>query len=210
MNSTSIFDKFSVFRFSLFALLFAVSLSGCFDEPEPAYKTVPAEARAYLQGKGFTDFASAAHGLDPKVVDYINLDRNAITNLEGISDFAGLKWLRLNENKLSALPSMGALVSLRRIYLRDNLFAEVPAQLNELPSLTDIDLSGNPITEVPEWLAKKEGLQFLSFSRTRLEKLPGDLAAWKNLKALQLGELKMSAEEMARIRKVLPNVAIVF
>lgn len=200
------FRAFCVLHFTLCTLL----LAGCFNEPEPAYKTVPAEARAYLQEKGFTDFASAAQSLDPKVVDYINLDRNAITNLEGVADFAGLKWLRLNENKLSSLPTMETLVSLRRIYLRDNSFAEVPEQLKDLPSLTDIDLSGNPITEVPEWLAKKEGLQFLSFSRTQLEKLPGDLAAWKNLKALQLGELKMSAEEMARIRKALPNVAIVF
>ena len=199
------FRAFYVLHFSLCTLL-----AGCFDEPEPAYKTVPAEARAYLQEKGFNDFASAAQGLDPKVVDYINLDRNAITNLDGVAEFAGLKWLRLNENKLSSLPSLGALVSLRRIYLRDNSFSEVPEQLKDLPSLTDIDLSGNPIKEVPEWLAKKEGLQFLSFSRTQLERLPGDLTAWENLKAIQLGELKMSAEEMARIRKALPNVAIVF
>jgi hypothetical protein len=184
--------------------------AGCFDEPEPAYKTVPAEARAYLQGRGFADFVSAASGLDAKVVDYINLDRNALTNLEGIAEFKGLKWLRLNENKLSSMPPLDSLSSLRRIYLRDNAFAEVPEQLKDLPSLTDVELSGNPIKEVPEWLAQKKGLEFISLSRTLVERLPADLSAWKGMKVLQLGELKISPEEMARIRKALPDVAIVF
>ena len=122
------------------------------------------------------------------------------------------KWRRsrLNSNQLSALPSLGDLKSLRRIYLRDNKFAEVPETLKDLPALTDIDLSGNPVSEIPEWLAKKEGLQFLSFSRTKISKLPDDLSAWKRLKALQLGDLQMSPDEMARIRKALPDVAIVF
>lgn len=198
----------NIAAYALAAALAATA--GCFDEPEPAYKTVPAAARAYLQGRGFADFASAASGLDAEVVDYINLDRNAITNLDGIAAFRGVKWLRLNENRLSALPSLAALSSLRRIYLRDNVFTEVPEQLKDLPSLTDIELSGNPIKEVPEWLAQKKGLEFLSLSRTLVERLPSDLSAWKGMKALQLGELKIPPEEMARIRKALPDVAIVF
>ena len=194
----------NIAAYALVAALAAAA--GCFDEPEPAYKTVPAEARAYLQGRGFADFASAASGLDAKVVDYINLDRNALTNLDGIAEFKGLKWLRLNENKLSSLPPLDSLSSLRRIYLRDNAFAEV----KDLPSLTDVELSGNPIKEVPEWLAQKKGLEFISLSRTLVERLPADLSAWKGMKVLQLGELKISPEEMARIRKALPDVAIVF
>ncbi len=198
----------NIAAYALVAALAAAA--GCFDEPEPAYKTVPAEARAYLQGRGFADFASAASGLDAEVVDYINLDRNALTNLDGIAEFKGLKWLRLNENKLSSLPPLDSLSSLRRIYLRDNAFAEVPEQLKDLPSLTDVELSGNPIKEVPEWLAQKKGLEFISLSRTLVERLPADLSAWKGMKVLQLGELKISPEEMARIRKALPDVAIVF
>ena len=196
-------------RLELFTAVALLALAGCFDEPEPAYKTVPAEARVYLQDRGLSDFAAASAGLDPKVVDYINLDRNALTNLDGVAAFTGLKWLRLNENKLSSLPGLTSLSSLRRIYLRDNAFTEVPEALKDLPSLTDVELSGNPIAEVPEWLAKKR-LEFLSLTRTRVKALPADLSAWKGMKALQLGELEMSAEEMARIRKALPDVAIVF
>ena len=75
---------------------------------------------------------------------------------------------------------------------------------------TDIDLSGNPIKEVPGWLAAKKGLKNLSFSRTKVTALPADLTAWKGLHSLQMGDLNLSATEMARIRKELPDVAIVF
>ena len=86
----------------------------------------------------------------------------------------------------------------------------MPETLKDLPSLTDIDLSGNQIKDIPAWLAAKKGLKNLSFSRTRVTKLPEDVSAWKSLTSLQLGELSLSAAEMARIREALPNVAIVF
>ena len=199
-------------RYRMIALAAALAAAaGCFDEPVPAYKTVPDGARVYLQDKALKDFASAAKGLDPAIVDYINLDRNAITNLDGVAAFTGLKWLRLNDNKLKTLPSLAPLTKLRRIYLRDNLLPEVPEALKDAPALTDIELSGNPITEIPAWLAGKRGLRNLSFNRcTRLQKLPDDLSAWKSLKSLQLGELRLDAAEMARIRKALPSVAVVF
>jgi Leucine-rich repeat (LRR) protein len=183
----------------------ALAVAGCFNEPEPAYKTVPAENRIYLSDKNLTLLPE----LNPKA-DYLNLDRNSLTNVDKVSSMVSLKWLRLNDNKLAALPDLSKLVSLRRIYLKNNRFAAVPETLGSLPALTDIDLSGNPIKEVPAWLAKKEGLKNLSFSRTRIEKLPDDISAWKSLSSLQLGELNFSAAEMKRIREALPAVAIVF
>ena len=197
-----------VFTKVLAVAALSAAVAGCFDEPEPAYKSVPEGARVYLKDQGLADLKGQS--FDASKVDYLNLDRNALTNLDGIAEFKGLKWLRLNENKLSSLPPLDSLSSLRRIYLRDNAFAEVPEQLKDLPSLTDVELSGNPIKEVPEWLAQKKGLEFISLSRTLVERLPADLSAWKGMKVLQLGELKISPEEMARIRKALPDVAIVF
>lgn len=185
---------------ALAAALLAVA--GCFNEPEPAYKSVVEGQRVYLKEKGYKSFSEvprAALKLGEKI-DYLNLDRNALTNVDGVASLTGLKWLRLNGNALKALPDLKGLVNLRRIYLRDNRFATVPEALKELPNLTDIDLSGNPIREVPEWLARKEGLENLSFTGTQITKLPEDLSAWKSLKSLQLGDLRLSAEEMKRIR----------
>ena len=193
--------KSALFTFSF--LLF--TSSGCFNEPEPAYKSVPAENRVYLSDKGL----KAVPEVNAKA-DYLNLDRNELTNVAAVAELTGLKWLRLNDNKLSALPDLKGLVNLRRIYLRNNKFAAVPETLKELPALTDIDLSGNPVKEVPQWLAEKKGLKNLSFSRTQVSKLPENLEAWKSLQCLQLGDLNISPAEMARIRSALPNVAIVF
>ena len=189
----------------LFGYSIILLLSGCFNEPEPAYKSVPAENRVYLSDKGLKAF--------PQVnaqADYLNLDRNQLEKADGVEKLTALKWLRLNDNRLTALPDLKALVNLRRIYLKNNRFAAVPETLKDLPALTDVELSGNPIKEVPDWLVKKAGLKNVSLSRTQIAKLPEDLSGWGALQSLQLGELRLSAEEMARIRKALPNVAIVF
>ena len=192
-------------KLSTLALVTAVAVTGCFNEPEPAYKSVPAENRVYLNDKGL----KAVPAVHAKA-DYLNLDRNELTNVNAVATLTELKWLRLNDNKLAALPDLKGLVSLRRIYLRNNKFTAVPETLKDLPALTDIDLSGNPVKEVPAWLAEKKGLKNLSFSRTQITKLPENLEAWKSLQCLQLGDLNISPTEMARLRSALPNVAIVF
>lgn len=189
-----------------------VLVAGCFNEPEPAYKSVEPEQRVYLSDKGLKDLSGCAEALAAgEKIDYLNLDRNELETLpQEIVSLTGLKWLRLNGNRLSSLPDLSALVSLRRIYLQGNKFATVPETLKDLPMLTDIDLSNNPLKEIPDWLAAKEGLENLSFSRTQITALPADLKAWRSLYSLQLGDLSLSAEEMARIRAALPKTAIVF
>ena len=189
----------------LLPVLVALCATGCFNEPEPAYKSVPAENRVYLSDKGL----KAVPEVNAKA-DYLNLDRNQLETADGVEKLTELKWLRLNDNKLAALPDLKGLVNLRRIYLRNNKFTAVPETLKDLPSLTDIDLSGNPVKDVPAWLAEKKGLKNLSFSRTQVSKLPENLEAWKTLQRLELGDLNVPAAEMARIRSALPNVAIVF
>ena len=194
----------SIVLHSTFFVL-SLALAGCFNEPEPAYKSVPAENRVYLSDKGL----KALPQVNAKA-DYLNLDRNQLEKADGVERLTELKWLRLNDNRLAALPDLKALVNLRRIYLKNNKFTAVPETLKDLPALTDVDLSGNPIKEIPVWLAAKKGLKNLSFSRTQVTKLPDDLSAWTSLQCLQLGDLNLPAVEMARIRKALPNVAIVF
>ena len=190
----------------------ALAVAGCFDEPEPAYKTVPPGARVYLSDKGLKDLSGCADALaSGEAIDYVNLDRNELAEFPPeLCGLTGLKWLRLNGNRLSSLPDLSKLSNLRRIYLRGNAFKSVPETLRDLPSLTDVDLSENPLESVPDWLAKKTGLESLSFTRTNIVRLPDDLSAWKSLKSLQLGDLRLPAAEMARIRAALPDTAIVF
>ena len=140
-------------KLSTLLLVTAIAAAGCFNEPEPAYKSVPAENRIYLSDKGL----KAVPEVNSKA-DYLNLDRNQLEKADGVEKLTELKWLRLNDNKLATLPDLKGLVKLRRIYLRNNGFKAVPETLKDLPALTDIDLSGNPVKEVPQWLAEKKGL----------------------------------------------------
>ena len=192
-----------IFEHSL--ILLALCAAGCFNEPEPAYKSVPAANRIYLSDKGLESVPAVN-----AEADYLNLDRNRLTNVVAVAQLTKLKWLRLNDNRLSSLPELKGLVNLRRIYLKNNRFAVVPEALKDLPALTDIDLSGNPIEEVPAWLAAKPGLKNLSFSRTQIRSLPDDLSAWRSLDCLQLGDLELTLAEMARIRAALPSVTVIF
>lgn len=217
-------------------LSFILLLSGCFKEPRPAYESVPAETQVYLKAKGLTvltadalmqdgvvyvggpeaqptNLASQVSTLDPASLTYLNLDYNELTNVDALVSFTGLKWLRLNNNRLESLPDLSGLVSLRRIYLRDNALASVPGFLRpeNLPELDTLDLSGNPIASVPDWLAQRKGLKHLSLSDTAVTALPKDLSAWKSLKSLQLGGLRLgSIDELKRIRAALPDTAVVF
>lgn len=195
------------------AALCGLFLSGCFNEPESAYRTVREEARVYLQDKGLKDLKGVADAFKAgDEIDYVNLDRNdLIVFPEELLALKGLKWLRLNCNHLTTLPDeVAGLTNLRRLYLTQNQFSEVPEALMRLPALTDVILAKNPISVVPDALAKKTGLEFVDLSFTNISHLPADLSAWKSLKALTLGGLNFTAEEMARIRKALPDTAVVF
>ena len=170
----------------------------------------PYVARGARAKGAWTNLSARVDALDPAKLDYLNLDYNALTNVDALAAFTGLKWLRLNENRLETLPDLKGLVRLRRIYLRGNRLAAVPETLKDIPALTDLDLSANPIKEVPAWLSGKKGLEALSLSRTQITSLPEDLTAWQSLKQLQLGDLRLSTNEMARIRRALPHTAVVF
>lgn len=161
----------------------------------------------------FESLADRVAAFDPASLTYLNLDYNELTNVDAVVSFTGLKWLRLNGNRLSALPDLSALKRLRRIYLKGNAFTSVPEALRPgaLPALDSIDLSDNPISEVPEWLAQREGLAHLSLSNTDIVRLPDDLSAWKSLKSLQLGGLRLKdLAELKRIRDALPSTTVVF
>ena len=110
-------------------------------------------SRGARSNGSWTNLSALVSTLAPEKLDYLNLDRNALTDVSALASFTGLKWLRLNGNRLTELPDLSALSNLRRLYLANNLLSEVPEALKNLPSLTDVDFSGNPIKEVPAWLA---------------------------------------------------------
>ena len=199
---TSSFKAFYVLHFSLYALL----LAGCFDEPEPAYKSVPEGARIYLKEQGLADLKGQS--FDASKIDYLNLDRNRLASLPDALP-TGLRWLRLNGNALSSLPeSIGALVDLRRIYLNDNALEALPASFGALKALEDVALAGNRLTAFPAVLVSLPHLRNLDLrGNGSITELPPDIGDMKALRTLTLTGCRLPKEERDRIRNFQPPVS---
>ena len=187
------------------------------DLSERGTKEVPAAVFAL---KGIKEFYFARNGLEKipdlsgwaATLDYLNLDDNAITEIPAsVATLTHLKWLRLNGNRIKEVPAaLAALKDLRRIYLKKNGLTAVPEAAKDWTMLEDIALDGNPIASVPDWLVTLPRLRAVSLCETRVSKLPEDLKPWRRLDLLALGGCPIPKSEMQRIRKELPDVAIVF
>ena len=187
------------------------------DLSERGTKEVPTAAFSL---RGIKEFYFARNGMEKipdltcwaETLDYLNLDDNAITEIpENVGKLTKLKWLRLNGNKIKELPAaLATLKDLRRIYLKGNGMTTVPEVVKEWTMLEDLTLDGNPITALPDWLTTLPHLRALSLNGTRITSLPKDLSAWKRLDFLAMGGCQIPKGEMERIRKALPDVAIVF
>lgn len=173
------------------------------------------EGRVSDAGGYYTNLSARVATFVPNSLTYLNLDYNHLSNIDVITAFTGLKWLRLNENRLQKLPDLAALENLQALYLRGNALTDEALaetfRADVMPKLDRVDLSGNPITVVPPGLAERKGLSHLNLSNTKIRELPEDLSPWQSLKSLQLGGLdRMSGEEMTRIRTTLSETAVVF
>lgn len=129
---------------------------------------------------------------------YLNLDRNRLATLGALPN--SLRWLRLNANRLTALPETFAALNPERLYLADNRLAAVPEQIKGWTRLTDLDLGGNPVEVFPEWLSRMGSLKNLSLRGSKISRLPEDLSGLKNLSILDLSRCRIPEEEQRRIR----------
>ena len=187
------------------------------DLSERGTKEVPEEVLAL---KGIKEFYFVRNGMEKmpdfsrwaETLDYLNLDDNAIAEIpSSVGGLVKLRWLRLNGNKIKELPaSLSSLKDLRRIYLKRNGLSAVPDVMKEWTALEDVTLDGNPIASVPDWLVTLPKLRAVSMNGTRITRLPSDLKPWRRLDLLALGGCPIPRDEMQRIRKELPDVAIVF
>ena len=65
-----------------------------------------------------------------------------------LGNLTNLKWLWINNNKLTSLPqSIGSLSKLEQLYLWDNKLTSIPTTLCNLPDNIILNLRGNCLTE---------------------------------------------------------------
>lgn len=143
---------------------------------------------------------------------YLNLDRNSLTALPSRLP-PNLKWLRLNQNKLTALPDeIGSLTKLERIYLRNNRLATLPLTLKACSEIEDINLANNDLSSFPAVLLELPKLRNLDLSgNLKITKLPDDLSKMTSLRTLILRGtgLKLTEEGRSKIRASLDDSCVV-
>lgn len=122
---------------------------------------------------------------------YLNLDRNFFVELPSLEQTA-LRWLRLNGNRLKAVPPLPDTVE--RLYLADNqlrTFTQKPAALRHLT------LANNPLESIEPALGC--GLEELDLSGTKLTRLPESLDGWQTLRVLNVARCPLSESEKDRL-----------
>ena len=162
--------------------------------------------RLYLSDNRFDHLPKAVAALHD--LDYLNLDRNHLQDLPPeVGGWTALRWLRLNANRLGDLPAEASRwTALERLYLRENAFETVPAAITALPALQQLDLGRNPkLATIPDSIGDLASLTRLDLDYTAVTKLPDAIGRLRNLRTLVLYGAPISAEEVARVRELLPE-----
>ena len=100
---------------------------------------------------------------------------------------AEVKRVDLQRNRLKQVSGLSSLLSLKELNLSRNELLDFPREVGSLSLLERLYLNQNHIREVPEGLFPRlEKLQFLKLSTNRLTQLPADLACCQRLTYLNL------------------------
>jgi len=138
------------------------------------------------------------------------------------------------DKNISKLPKeLHTLTKILSINLMGNQFIEFPSVLSKLTTLTEISLSSNDLIRVGKEIGKLKNLKILILNFNGIKKLPKEIGNLTNLLYIDLGDNqlknlpeeishltklqelyiennKLSSEEKAKIRKMLPNCVIHF
>ena len=115
---------------------------------------------------------------------YLNIQKNNIKSLDGIEVLIKLSFLNISGNKISDITLLKELVQLKELHLDGNL------------NLTDI----TPLKELNQ-------LKVLTISNTNIIDI-SPILYLKNLKTLDISMLKISNEDIERIKEELPECEI--
>lgn len=95
----------------------------------------------------------------------LDLSKNKLTDVKGISALTDLRILNLTKNKLSNFPEeICSLSDMRNLFLGKNNIEIIPSCIQNLQSLIVLDLWYNPIDDLPEELITLRNLRSLDLS----------------------------------------------
>ncbi|KAI3638175.1 hypothetical protein MIR68_003786 [Amoeboaphelidium protococcarum] len=118
------------------------------------------------------------------------LQNNNITSFAELQ-LANLRVLDLAKNQLSSLDGMSRLKSLTRLDVSCNQLAALPSDLQKCTMLTHLNVSGNKLTAVDDkFFVELKALKVLLLGRNQLKQAPSSIS-----KLVELQELDLSGNE---------------
>src|SRR3990167_8659311 len=132
-------------------------------------------------------------------LEYLNLSNNNLGSgimnrnpLSCLSSMVSLIFIDLSQNKLSAIPSLDLLSSIRQFNLSDNLLTDLPF-LTQAATLLSFDISNNQIQAIGmDGFKGLVQLTDLNLSNNKLKFIPATLANLKNLKKFDCSKNKLA------------------
>lgn len=115
-----------------------------------------------------------------------------------------LQALDLSDNQLCRLPAdFGRFRQLKRLFLTNNRFDEVPAVLAQCPNLTMVSFKGNLLQRFSQGTLP-DGLQWLILTDNQLTELPADMGRYQQLQkcALAGNQLQQLPDSMQQCREL--------
>lgn len=115
-----------------------------------------------------------------------------------------LETLDLSDNNLSMLPAdFHRFVNLKRLFLTNNCFREIPAVLAQCQHLTMVSFKGNGLQQFGEGVLP-DGLKWLILTDNQLSALPADMGRYRQLQkcALAGNQLQQLPDSMQHCREL--------
>ncbi|EMY16264.1 leucine rich repeat protein [Leptospira weilii str. Ecochallenge] len=149
---------------------------------------------------------------NPTDVQILYLNSNQLITLpKEIGKLKKLRELHSYNNQLKAIPKeIGELKELQMLDLSHNQFKTLPKEFGNLQNLQILELIGNQLTTLPKEIGKLKNLRELNLSRNQLTTLPKEIGHLKNLQELYLDDIPAWRSQEEKIRKLLPEVKIIF
>lgn len=146
-----------------------------------------------------------------KHLQTLNLSMNKMEELpRNIFQLRYLQSMDLSHNYIKELPYFTKLKRLTHLNLSYNKLKTIPDNVHQLTSLRELDLSNNRITHLPEKIGSLKNLEVLDLSHNELKELPKRITRFRRLQQLDVSGNHLDAENIARLKKYLPNTEIIF
>jgi hypothetical protein len=128
-----------------------------------------------------------------------------------IKELMSYGWYELEDRGINELPeTFGLFMNLRTLHLESNQLTDLPNSFSKLTELKKLHLGMNPFKKLPQVICQLPKLELLDLFHTQLNSLPIKITELKKLKQLNLRGNSIEAEELEKIKTLLPNTQITF